>query len=161
WQASASLVLPIMLSRLSPSAVAVHHRPAILVLARLFGRGPAQSVVVIPKDRDFPDTQDEADLLEAGYQAVRFPRPVLPELRRIHDLEPDSIPEVYEKLTSMAKEDPSSVEMHFADWEALMRYTIKNQHCLLPEQVADIIACLAKSKVRNKELVQALNHRIR
>ncbi|KAF4744606.1 hypothetical protein FOZ62_028908, partial [Perkinsus olseni] len=51
--------------------------------------------------------------------------------------------------------------MHFADWEALMRYTIKNQHCLLPEQVADIIACLAKSKVRNKELVQALNHRIR
>ncbi|EER03720.1 conserved hypothetical protein [Perkinsus marinus ATCC 50983] len=151
-----------MLSRLSPTTIGVQQRSAVfLLLSRSFSRGPAQGVVVIPKDRDFPDPQDEADLFEAGFVPARFARPVLPELRRIHNLEPDMIPEVYEKLADMAKEDPSSVEMHFADWEALMRYTIKNQHCLMPEQVASIIASLAKSKMRNKELVQALNHRIR
>ncbi|EER03975.1 hypothetical protein Pmar_PMAR024842 [Perkinsus marinus ATCC 50983] len=148
-----------MISRLSPTTIGVQQRSSVfLLLSRSFSRGPAQGVVVIPKDRDFPDPQDEADLFEAGFVPARFARPVLPELRRIHNLEPDMIPEVYEKLADMAKEDPSSVEMHFADWEALMRYTIKNQHCLMPEQVASIIA---KSKMRNKELVQALNHRIR
>ncbi|KAF4655827.1 hypothetical protein FOL47_009264 [Perkinsus chesapeaki] len=131
-------------------------------LGRLTVRAMATqaAIVVIPKDRDFPQ-ENESDILEAGYEAARFPKPVLPELRRIHELEPDRIPAVYRKLAEMAKADPSSVEMHFADWEAIMRYTIKNQHCLLPEEVTEIVACLAKSKVRNKELVQALNHRIR